>query len=233
VPGEVVLAVAPHPDDEVLGCGGSIARHIQGRRQAFVIYLSSGEHGSADRSPAELGSLREQEAVKAMSTLGVPDANLRFLRFPDGGINPAALEQVGAVTTVLRELRPDLLYLPHPDDASYDHRAAFALCWRAASMAGSRNFPGWGSRPHWVPAILGYEVWSPIGEPAYLEDISDVLDRKLAALGCYRSQSRAAKGDGQASHVGPAAAFLPGFRGATTTGGYREAFAVLRAGRVI
>jgi N-acetylglucosamine malate deacetylase 1 len=233
VPGEVVLAVAPHPDDEVLGCGGSIVRHIQARRQAFVVYLSSGEHGSADRPPAELGPLREQEAAEAMRTLGVPDANLRFLRFPDGGINPRALEQVGAVTVVLRELRPDLLYLPHPNDASFDHSAAFALCWRAASMAGSRNFPGWGTRPHWVPAILGYEVWSPIGEPAYLEDISDVLERKLAALDCYRSQSRAAKGDGQASHVGPAAAFLPGFRGATTTGGYREAFAVLRAGRVI
>lgn len=233
MPGEVVLAMAPHPDDEVLGCGGSIARHIEVGRQVFVVYLSSGEHGSADCPPAELGPLREQEAAEAVGVLGVPDANLRFLRFPDGGINPGAPEQVGAVTATLRELRPDLLYLPHPDDASFDHRAAFTLCWRAATMAGSRNLPRWGTRPHWVTAILGYEVWSPISQPAYLEDISEVLERKLAALACYQSQSSAAKGDGQAEHVGPAAAFLSGFRGATTTGGHREAFAVLRAGRVI
>lgn len=107
------------------------------------------------------------------------------------------------------------------------------MCWRAAAMAGSRNFPEWGTRPHWVPAVLGYEVWSPISAPAYSEDISTVLDRKLAALACYRSQAAAAKGDGQASHVGSPAAFLSGFRGATTTGGHREAFAVLRAGRVM
>ena len=152
---------------------------------------------------------------------------------PDGGINPALLDQVGVVTSALRELRPQLLYLPHPDDASFDHRAAFTLCWRAAEMAGSRNFPEWGASPHWVPAVLGYEVWSPIREPAYFEDIDGVLDRKLAALACYQSQTPAAKGTGQASHVGAPAVFLPGFRGAVTTGGHREAFTVLRADRVI
>ncbi len=230
---DVVMVVAPHPDDEVLGCGGSIACHVDAGRQVFVLYLSSGERGCPDRPPADVGPLREQEAAQAMETLGIPTANLRFLRFPDGGINPALLDQLGAVTSALRELRPDLLYVPHPDDASFDHCAAFTLCWRAAAMAGSRNFPEWGARPHWVPAVLGYEVWSPVREPAYFEDIDGVLDRKLAALACYQSQSSAAKGDGQASHVGAPAAFLSGFRGAITTGGHREAFTVLRAGQVI
>ena len=157
---DVVMVAAPHPDDEVLGCGGSIACHVDAGRQVFVLYLSSGERGCPGRPPADVGPLREQEAAQAMETLGIPAANLRFLRLPDGGINPALLDQVGAVTSALRELRPELLYLPHPDDASFDHRAAFTLCWRAAAMAGSRNFPEWGPRPHWVPAVLGYEVWS-------------------------------------------------------------------------
>jgi LmbE family N-acetylglucosaminyl deacetylase len=230
---DVVMVAAPHPDDEVLGCGGSIACHADAGRQVFVLYLSSGERGCPDRLPANARALREQEAAQAMETLGIPAANLRFLGFPDGGINPALLDQVGVVTSALRELRPQLLYLPHPDDASFDHRAAFTLCWRAAGMAGSRNFPEWGTSPHWVPAVLGYEVWSPIREPAYFEDIDGVMDRKLAALACYRSQTPAAKGTGQASHVGAPAAFLPGFRGAVTTGGHREAFTVLRADRVI
>ncbi len=230
---DVVLVAAPHPDDEVLGCGGSIARHVDAGRRVLVLYLSSGEHGGPDGPSAELGPLREREAVAATAILGVPASNLRFLRLPDGGIDPAALDQVGAVTAAIREFRPRLLYLPHPQDASFDHRAAFALCWRAAAMAGSRNFPEWGTRPHWIPAVAGYEVWSPISEPAFLEDITVVLDRKLAALACYRSQAAGAKGDGQASHVGSAAASLAGFRGATTAGGHREAFAVLRVDRVI
>ena len=230
---DTVMVTAPHPDDEVLGCGGSIARHVDAGRQVFVLYLSSGERGSPDRPPAQAGPLREQEAAEAMRTLGVPAANLLFLRFPDGGINPALLDQVGAVITALRELRPELLYLPHPEDASFDHRAAFLLCWRATAMAGSRNFREWGTSPHWVPAVLGYEAWSPVREPAYLEDIDGALDRKLAALACYRSQAAGAKGEGQATHVGAPAGFLSGFRGATTTGGHREAFMVLRAGRVI
>lgn len=227
---EVVLVAAPHPDDEVLGCGGSVAHHVAAGRQVFVVYLTSGERGGPG---GELGPLREREAAAAMDVLGVPAGNLSFLRIPDGRIDPGALDQVGAVTEVLRRICPALLYLPHPADASFDHRAAFLLCWRAAGMAGSRNFPEWGTTPHWVAAVLGYEVWSPISEPGYHEDITAVLDRKLAALACYQSQAAAVKGPGQASHVGPPAGFLSGFRGAVTIGGHREAFAVLRAGRVI
>jgi LmbE family N-acetylglucosaminyl deacetylase len=67
----------------------------------------------------------------------------------------------------------------------------------------------------------------------YFEDITAVVDRKLVALACYGSQAAVTKGAGQASHVGPAAAHLTGWRGASTTGGHREAFTVLRLGQVI
>ena len=137
------------------------------------------------------------------------------------------------VVRLLREVRPALVYLPHAGDASFDHRAGFELGWRALGMAGSRNFPEWDTDPHWVPTVLGYEVWAAIGQPAYFEDISPVLDRKLAALACYASQAAGTKGLGQASHVGPAGAHLTGWRGASTTGGHREAFTVLRLGQVI
>ena len=70
-----------------------------------------------------------------------------------------------------------------------------------------------------------------IGQPAYFEDITGDPHRKLARWPAT-GPARPPKGDGQATHVGPPAAFLSGFR-VTTTGGHREAFAVLRAGRVI
>lgn len=84
-----------------------------------------------------------------------------------------------------------------------------------------------------MPTVLGYEVWAAIGQPVYFEDITAVLDRKLMALACYGSQAAGTKGADQASHIGPAAAYLTGWRGASTTGGHREAFTVLRLGQVI
>ncbi|HEX5495283.1 MAG TPA: PIG-L deacetylase family protein [Mycobacteriales bacterium] len=227
------MVVAPHPDDEVLGCGGVIANHRVAGRAVHLVYLTSGERGSPHHGPEELGRLREEEAVAAAGVLDVPKSELTFLRLPDGGIDPADREQVGQTVRLLRDVRPGLVYLPHPADGSFDHRAAFALCWRAARMAGSRNYPEWGTGPHWVPTILGYEVWSPIADPQYTEDITGVLDRKLQALSRYSSQTSATKGAGVADIVGASAAHLSGFRGATATGGHREAFQVLRLGRVI
>jgi LmbE family N-acetylglucosaminyl deacetylase len=118
--------------------------------------------------------------------LGVPAESARFLRLPDGGLDARDLTQVGQLIQTLRTTRPRLLYLPHPHDGSFDHQEAFALCWRAAGMAGSGNFPEHGTRPWWVPSILGYEVWAPIRHPEYTEDITQVLDRKAVAQGGQR-----------------------------------------------
>lgn len=226
-----VLVVAPHPDDETLGCGGSIAGHAAAGRRVGIAFLTSGERGSPTVAPQNLGPVREREAVAAALALGVPASRLRFLRLPDGGIHPGDLDQLGAVVRLLRTARPTLLYVPHPGEASFDHRCAYELCWRAAGMSGSANFPEWGS-PHWVPTILGYEVWSAIAQPTYLCSIDDFVDRKIAALDCYGSQGQTAKGSGQASHIGPAGLALAAYRGASTIGGYREAFAVLKLGSV-
>lgn len=198
-----------------------------------VLYLTSGEHGSPQHAPEQVRRVREREAVDAAHALGIGVSGLHFARFPDGGIQPSDLDQVGVVVQLLRAVRPGLVYLPHAGDASFDHRAGFELGWRALGMAGSRNFPEWGLQPHWVPTVLGYEVWAEIGQPVYFEDITAVLDRKVAALSCYASQTVEAKGTGQASHVGAAGAHLSGWRGAATTGGHREAFTVLRLGQVI
>jgi LmbE family N-acetylglucosaminyl deacetylase len=197
-----------------------------------VAYLTSGEAGGSARPPEQVRQVRESEATAAAQVLGVDAACLTFLRFPDGGIDAASLQQVGAVMALLRQAQPRLLYVPHPGDASFDHRAAFAVCWRAASMAGSANHPQWGATPHWVPTVLGYEVWSPIADPQYTEDITDVLEIKLRALTCYHSQTQETKGAGQADYVGVGGAALSRFRGAMSTGGHREAFQVLRLGQV-
>ena len=227
-----VLVIAPHPDDEVLGCGGSILTNRTAGRTVAVVYLTSGELGSVDCPPYRLAEIREAEARDAAAVLGIDAGRLTFLRLGDGRLDPYDLEQVSAVVRVVRTARPRLVYLPHPHDGSFDHRAAFELAWRAIGLAASRSLPDQGPA-YWVPAVLGYEVWAPIGHPAYAEDITAVVETKLAALARYACQSRQAKGSGQATHVGPDGVWLSGWRGASTVGGHREVFAVLRAERVL
>src|SRR5512142_941609 len=82
-----ILAIPPHPDDEVLGCGGSIAAHIAAGSDVTIAHLTSGERGTTASATAS-GRNREREAVTAATVLGVPDRAVRFLRIPDGGINP-------------------------------------------------------------------------------------------------------------------------------------------------
>jgi len=206
-----------------------VDRQADRRRRAGAC-LTSGEQGSGTVPPAELGPAREGEARAAVSLLGADPADVTFARFGDGQVSPYDLTQAEAVIRLLRQVRPEVLYLPHEHDGSFDHEAAHRLVLRAADMAGSRNFAHLGE-PHWVPCVLGYEVWSPISRPSYLEDISAFTKAKAAALGCYSSQ--AGKGGGQASHVGPAGLALAAHRGAATTGGHREAFTVIRTGQVM
>lgn len=219
-----ILIIAPHPDDEVLGCGGSIVQHAAGGRRVHVAFLSSGERGVPGVLEEDAAVLREGEARQAAGVLGVREEDLRFLRLPDGGFDPCDAEQFRVVLTLLRGLRPAVVYLPHAADRSFDHHQAHRLSWRALEMSGSRNYASAGE-PHWVPTVLGYEVWEPLGRPALLVDIGAVADRKEQALACYSSQD---KGPGQAEHTTSGALAMARWRGAATTGGHREAFAVLR-----
>lgn len=153
------VVLSPHPDDEVIGCGGTLLKHVAAGEQPTVVHLSSGERSvSSDRDT------REREARAAASLLGV---EVRFLGWPDGGIGDQDLGPL------LCELAPDLVYCPFPFDAHRDHRGAAAALARAAGGAG-------------VERVALYEVWTPLAANT-LVDIGAQLDRKLDALRCYSS----------------------------------------------
>lgn len=77
-----ILVFAPHPDDDVIGCGGSIAKHTKQGSKVTVVYMTSGDAGSLNYSKEELAQIREKEARSAAEILGVED--LIFLRNSDG-----------------------------------------------------------------------------------------------------------------------------------------------------
>ncbi|MFG2425648.1 PIG-L deacetylase family protein [Streptomyces sp. NPDC048448] len=220
-----VLVFAPHPDDETLGCGGSIAHHTAMGRAVRIVVLTSGDRGVPGTAPETAGPVREREAEAAAGKLGVAADNVHFLRLPDGGIDPADRTQFLSVLRILRQTRPKVVYLPHAADAAHDHQQAHILVQRALEKGASRSYPEAGER-HWAGTVLGYEVWSPISTPSFFQSLqpSDI-EAKLAALACYRTQ---VKGEGEADYAGEGGAALTRFRGAMTTGGHREAFAVLR-----
>jgi LmbE family N-acetylglucosaminyl deacetylase len=170
---------------------------------------------------------RESEARIAAEVLGVPEGSLTFLRFPDGGIDAADIDQFLRMMLLIRSHRPSVLYTPNECEFSHDHQQAYQLVLRAADMAQSSNYLPDESSPAWrIPVILGYEVWTPLSRFQYIEDITGFADRKVEALSAYRSQSHATKM--QSTYAGPAGAALSAYRGAMALGGFAEAFVILR-----
>src|SRR5688500_14641573 len=129
-----VTVIAPHPDDEVLGCGGTVyLRACRGER-VNVVFLTSGEHGMTHLHPPEAWRIREREAEAAAAVLKVE--RVTFLRRPDYRLQEDLAGAAAALAPVLHREQPDILYLPHESDGHPDHMASAAIV-RAALLGRS------------------------------------------------------------------------------------------------
>jgi LmbE family N-acetylglucosaminyl deacetylase len=174
-----ILVIAPHPDDESIGCGGAIALHQEGGARVRVVFLTSGERGIEGNDPEAARALREDEALAALHVLGIQEQD--FLRLPDLGLAESVAVGAPLLAEILRSDQPDVIYLPHPDEAHPDHAAALSLLQASRQQApGARH----------VPELRAYEVWTPMTRYDWAEDITGCMARKLRAVRCYRSQLR-------------------------------------------
>jgi LmbE family N-acetylglucosaminyl deacetylase len=169
-----VLVVAPHPDDEALGCGGTLCLHADKGDRAVAAFLTSGELGLKHLPPEEAWRTREAEAEAAGDVLGL--AQLDFLRCPDWYVSDNIEEAATRLRPIIEREAPDVIYLPHAEEWHPDHKAALPVVQAAIRDTGMR------------PALLAYEVWTPLHEYDRVEDISAVVERKLQAVRCYASQ---------------------------------------------
>lgn len=170
-----VLVLAPHPDDESIGPGGTLIRHVQQGDAVAVVFLTSGERG-LERLPApQAWQVREGEAAAACQVLGVSPPV--FLRLPDWTLGDDLPRASAALQPILRQFQPELVYLPHPLEWHPDHRAVLPLLHAAFQSLGLAQ-----------PILRGYEVWTPMPEYHHAEDISAVMETKLAALRLHVSQ---------------------------------------------
>jgi LmbE family N-acetylglucosaminyl deacetylase len=210
---ERVLVIAPHPDDEAIGCGGAVCLHRRRGDPVHVVFLTSGERYTKD-VPAETNRcLREAEAEQAGRVLDVQ--GLEFLRLPDLGLSESIDGTADRLRAVLDTRAPDVLYLPHPGESHPDHAAVLPIV--CAALAGLSTLDR-------LPELRGYEVWSPLTRYHWVEDVSAVMAQKLRAVRCYRSQLRFFRYDA-------AVRGLNRYRGILGAGSrYAEAFVTLDAG---
>jgi LmbE family N-acetylglucosaminyl deacetylase len=188
------LVVVAHPDDIDFGMAGTVATLTAAGTEVVYALATSGEAGPPEgHDRFELAALREQEQRTAAAAVGVHD--VRFLGLPDGHL-VADLELRRCISAVIRGVRPDLVLQPSPERrydriyASHPDHLAVGEATIAAVYPDARNphaHPSLlheGLEPHSVP-----EVWIVGLEPLDLfVDITDVFDRKLAALSAHASQ---------------------------------------------
>ena len=169
-----VLCIAPHPDDEAIGCGGTLRLHADRGDRVVAIFLTSGELGLEHLAHDEAHHIREGEAAEAAEILGI--SRTAFFRRPDWFTSEHVDSTAALLAEILRTEQPSRIYLPHPDESHPDHRASLPIV-RAAMRASAQQ-----------PELFAYEIWTPLTRAEELEDITGVLAAKLRAIRCYRSQ---------------------------------------------
>ncbi|PYK98035.1 MAG: hypothetical protein DME19_14070 [Verrucomicrobia bacterium] len=170
-----VLVIAPHPDDESIGCGGTLCLHARRGDPITVAYLTSGELGLKHLARNKARLTREREAARAARILGV--SRLLFLRLPDWFVGENVDKAANKLVPFLKSAKPELIYLPHVREWHPDHKAALPIVRAALEAAGISG-----------PTLRSYEVWTPLPAYDHLENISAVMPRKLRALRAHRSQ---------------------------------------------
>lgn len=194
---DTVLVIAAHADDEVLGCGGTIARHVAEGCKVHVVFMADGVTSRPGAEPGELQA-RLSAAHQAQVILGV--CQTRSLGLPDNRMDSLPLlEVVQQLEPVIEEVHPSLVYTHHHGDLNVDHRIT-----HQAVMTACRPVPGRSVKEIRCFEVLSSTEWgaayAPF-EPDIFVDISAYLDVKRAALAAYGGEMRDAPHSRSVAHV--------------------------------
>ncbi len=191
-----VLIVAPHPDDEAFGCGGTLALLAGGAPLVRILFVTDGRAshpGHPSVAPEALADMRRGEALLSAQKLGIDLNRVGFINMPDGSLCHLAedrrREVAREIAGRLASECPDAIFLPGRSDGSSEHEAAFALVQKAAELAGVSprmlEFPVWS---WWNPLRLAPLLLGP--QRIWRVDVRPALRAKADAVACYASQTR-------------------------------------------
>jgi bacillithiol biosynthesis deacetylase BshB1 len=173
-----LLAIAAHPDDVELTCGGTVLKMSQAGYRTGILDLTRGETGS--RGTPEIRLREAQRAakilqVKVRRNLGLPDARLEMRE-----------EYKMAIAEVIRELQPRTVILPYWDGRHPDHTATAQLGYEACFVAGLKNYPLGGDA--FRPFKILYAAADSTARPTFAVDITKQYERRRRAILVYASQ---------------------------------------------
>jgi LmbE family N-acetylglucosaminyl deacetylase len=187
-----ILIIAAHPDDEVLGCGGTIARLVREGKEVHIVILANGLTSRADfddSNSAELLKQHHERAQRAGSLMGV--SSVQVLGFPDQKLDALPLLEVThAIEREIERLQPDTIFTQHGGDLNQDH----VITYRA-TLTATRPMAGGGVRCVYAYEVPSSTEWSfqrfaPHFQPSVFFDIADTLEVKIAAMQVYESEAR-------------------------------------------
>lgn len=215
-----MLVVAPHPDDEVLGVGGTLARAAAQGDETFVVIVTRGFPPAFD---ADLIARGREEAARAHELLGVRETFA--LDFPAAAVDSVPHSELNAALgRIIRDVRPDRLFVPFVGDIHLDHQSIFL-----SSLVAARPSNGWAPGAVYAYETLSETNWnapylSPAFHPNVFVDVSAHIETKIRAMQTYASQIRPFPHERSAE----ALRALAVLRGSTVGCAAAEAFVLVR-----
>ena len=205
--GQDAWVIVPHPDDEVLSCGGTIMRKLASGANIRIAFVTDGSNSHAHPAGKEaLRDERKEEAIRACRVMGVPELNLAFLDRPDGSLSESAADATEALAELLRDYPAEQIFIPFRRDEHPDHIATHdAACAAIENLDESYVVWEYGTwfwnHWPWVPFRKG-GIRSRLGFAKhslelsihlfryfrYYVDISEYVTLKRQALDEHRSQ---------------------------------------------
>lgn len=215
-----VLVIAPHPDDEIIGVGGTIAKRAKDGDEVYVCVVTKGKSPLFNDEFIEQG---RKECRKADKKLGVKETI--FLDFPAVMLETVPrYEFNGKISEVVNSIKPDEVYIPHRGDMQIDHQMVVDAAMVAVRPRGN-NYP---KRVYAYETLseTGWNIPNIVNEfiPTVYEDITDTYEMKLEAMAIFESQLSVFP---EARSIGAIEA-LAKYRGATVSVKAAEAFSLVR-----
>ena len=214
-----VLVVVAHPDDEVIGCGGTLLRHAENGDDIFIIYMTDGE---SSRKLKNINK-RKLSAKKVCQILNVKKSY--FFNFPDNSMDSIPiLKIIKKIEVIIKKIKPNIIYTHHYGDLNIDHKIV-----NQALLTATRPEP-----EDFIDRIYSFEInssteWNFANvkyfTPVYFVDITSNIENKIKLLSIYSDEMR------QKNHSRSIKAIkdLSEIRGKMVGGKFVESFEVIRA----
>lgn len=180
-----ILIISPHIDDEIIGCGGTIAKHKSVGDDISIVYIYKCWSGIPEKNKIEAEKIRKKEAGKSAKILGI--SQQYFLRQEDRSfsLNNNIIQRL---VKIIRKANPEIIYLPHSQEKDREHKLTYEAAKEAIWLANSLYLKNLGKQPTKIKYLYLYEVWTPMDKYDIKNDINKFIKKKILAIKEQKSQ---------------------------------------------